>query len=377
MKSRIMTSFIISILMLAGGCTNLSIGTDPPETDTPYRDTLVTQFFKRETGLVAGDGGFSIPLPDERVLWLFGDSFIDHFDPKTGTIPCLFQVRNAGLIQPAGNWEAEETKTLLQSGQRRDLFHRTDDPKDRFFWPGSGLVIGDSLFIYMHSFRNTGTGGPFGFEAVEPEMWARAPLSDPTDIIYIPLPDMDGISFGEGFVIDEQDRYVYAYGSRLEFIEGAVFVARFPMDHPLRWTFWDGETWQPEASKARKIGMGASNGVHVSKIRDQYLLLSAGFSVACDQGKEIYAAVSRSPTGPFSERKIIYELDDTVQGHYPFFYLPVAHPHDINEQEELLITYSINGYEDCLPNCTDGRRDPDTYRLQAFRMPVKTLRDLE
>lgn len=375
MKFKIKISLHFLIIIMMTGCIGISNQKDQSKISKPYRDTMVTQFFKRETGMVAGDGGFTIPLPDDRVLWVFGDSYIDHFDPASGTIPCLFQVRNTGLVQPAGNWEAEATTTLLQSGERRDLFHRPDDPKDQFFWPGSGLVIDDSLFIFMHSFRNTGKGGPFGFEAIQPEMWARAPLSDLTDFTYLPLPDMDGISFGEGFVTDDQDSYVYAYGSRLQFIEGAVFVARFPVDQPLKWEFWDGTTWQRKASKAEKIAIGASNGIHVSKIRDQFLLLSAEFSVACDQGKEIYAAVSRSPTGPFSERKVIYELDDTLQGHYPFFYLPVAHSHDINDQEELLITYSINGYEDCLSNCIDGRRDPDTYRLQAFRLPIQMLRE--
>src|SRR5262245_33869124 len=62
-------------------------------------DAAFTDFFRRTNGWTAGDGAISIPLSDGRVLWLFGDSHLDDLDPKTGTMPCLFQCRNAGLLQ--------------------------------------------------------------------------------------------------------------------------------------------------------------------------------------------------------------------------------------------------------------------------------------
>lgn len=363
---------VIILAISAGSCSIRNERTQNPEV---YKDAAATSFFKRTDGLVAGDGGFSILLPDNRVLWLFGDSFIDHYDPETNTIPCLFQVRNAGMIQPAENWNPEKTVTLLHSEGKKDLFHQRENPENQFFWPGSGLVIKDSVFVFLHQLKNTGSGA-LSFESAGQEMWAKMPLNNLKKISYQALPDLDGISFGEGFILDEEGKYIYAYGSRIEFIHGEVFAARFPADQPAEWEFWDGEKWQPNASKAAKIAIGASNNVHVSKINDYYLLLSAEFSVGCDQGKEIFASVSRSATGPFSEPKSIYTLEDTVKGHYPFFYLPVAHPHYINDRHELLITYSINGYEDCVPNCIEGRRDPENYRLRGIRMPVARLEAL-
>src|SRR3954452_14749643 len=64
-----------------------------------HRDTEFTEFFRRTKGWTAGDGALSVPLADGRVLWLFGDSHIDDIDPATGTMPCLFQTRNAGMLQ--------------------------------------------------------------------------------------------------------------------------------------------------------------------------------------------------------------------------------------------------------------------------------------
>src|SRR6266566_1987805 len=75
----------------------------PREVIQAHKDPAFTEFFRRTSGWTAGDGALSIPLSDGRILWLFGDSHIDDFDPKTETTPCLFQVRNAGLIQDTKN----------------------------------------------------------------------------------------------------------------------------------------------------------------------------------------------------------------------------------------------------------------------------------
>ena len=44
------------------------------------------------------------------------------------------------------------------------------------------------------------------------------------------------------------------------------------------------------------IAHGASTSVHVCKIRNKYLLTTSQFSVACDQGKDIYMATSSKPS---------------------------------------------------------------------------------
>src|SRR5437764_11886129 len=66
-----------------------------------HKDLDFQALFSRTNGWVAGDGALSVPLPDGRSLWLFGDSHIDDFDPSTRTIPCLFQARNAAFLLDA------------------------------------------------------------------------------------------------------------------------------------------------------------------------------------------------------------------------------------------------------------------------------------
>src|ERR1700759_4112488 len=80
------------------------------------KDTTVTNFFRCTSGWISSDGGITISLRDGRTLWLMGDSHIDDYDPATATVNCLFQVRNAALIQRKDDWDWHNTKTLIGSG---------------------------------------------------------------------------------------------------------------------------------------------------------------------------------------------------------------------------------------------------------------------
>lgn len=97
------------------------------------------------------------------------------------------------------------------------------------------------------------------------------------------------------------------------------------------------------------------------------------FSVGCDQGTHIYVSVSDNVNGPLTERKEIYTIPDKLEGHYPFFYGVNIHPHFDNGNKELLITYDINGYGDCVKTCKNGWTNPDTYRPRAIRIPYSMI----
>ncbi len=102
-------------------------------------------------------------------------------------------------------------------------------------------------------------------------------------------------------------------------------------------------------------------------------MTTSSLSIACDQGKDIFVATSEKMTGPFTPLKKIYEVPDRFNGHSPFFYLPMAHPQFLNTRGELLITYSINGYEPAVSACANGRAIPDHYRPKAIRVPLTLL----
>jgi hypothetical protein len=360
----------LSSLLLAA----ISCATQKHEADRnsarAHKDAEFTEFFRRSSGWTAGDGAVSVGLSDGRVLWLFGDSHVDDIDAKSGTMPCLFQARNAALLH--WNNDLKEVKTLIgkQKGFR-SFFKNSEDETARWFWPVCGFQRGEAVYVYLAAMKKTGAGGAWGFAAAEHDYWGKMKFPEMVVTDYVPLPSFNGITFGNGFV-QEKDGYTYAFGGKGNGLASDVYVARFK-DPEKDWRFWDGKNWAGNVREAVPVTKGASTSIHVCKVRGRYLLTTSEFSVACDQGKEIYISTSRSPVGPFSPRKSVYSIDDFYEGHRPFFYLPSAHPEFINSQGELLITYSINGYNPCVPDCKDGRAIPDHYRPRAIRLPLDAL----
>lgn len=369
--------FNIIIIILICSCMPKKINEDNAEV---YKDSVATNFFRRTAGWIASDGAASVPLADGRTLWLMGDSHIDDYDQESGTIPCLFQVRNAALLQPADDWKWQNTQTLIGEGPGiKSLFK--NNPNDNYwFWPGNGVQIKDTVYIYCSELKREGEG-TFGFAATGNDQWAKMKFPEMKVVSYGALPEFNGINFGAGFVKDKNSQYVYAYGQKLIPMAGEseVYVARFPQDDPgPPWEFWTGNGWSNNVIDAAVIGKGAVS-PNVSKVDDKYVLLSTELSVACDQGKEIYVSVSKYPTGPFSEKKLLYTIDDTLQGHYPFFYSVAAHPQFLNKNgktKDLLVTYCINGYFPCLESCPNGRANPDYYRPRGIRVSLNWIDSL-
>lgn len=338
-----------------------------------HADKIFTEFFRRTNGWAAGDVGTSVSLSDGRVLWLFGDSYVNQFDPKTDALPCLFDAHNAVLLQNTNEFNNAQTLLNSQSGDRSFFRVPKDDPADPapWFWPAAGFQNGGTIYIYLAEIQSTPQGGLWGFKSIG-QYWAKIAFPKLTVAGYTKLPSFNSISFGCGFVKDDKSGFTYAFGERRHSTASDVFVARFPTAEPEDpWTFWNGKGWDSNVSKARAIAQGDSSSVSVCKVSGKFLLLSTEFSVACDQGRGIFASVSDNPTGPFTQRKKIFTVDDAVQGHHPFFYLAIPHPEFPQPNNELLITYCINGYEPCVPNCVNGQMNPDYYRPRAIRLPLK------
>lgn len=316
------------------------------------------------------DGCYSIPLTGGQTLWLFGDSYMDDYDVATKSTPCLFEARNSALLKPAGNsWNWQDTHTL-NNGQNSYLH----DAKyqDNFFWPGCGYQLKDTVYIFGLNMKNV--KGGLGFGKAGNDAWIKITYPDMKIAGYDYLPGLDSIQFGLGVIHDAASGYIYVYGNKLKGLGGIIYVARFKPSMPsANWQFWNGQGWGGDIKQIKPVAEAPSNSNNVSKIGNKYVLLSTEFSIQCDNGKHIYASVSNKPTGPFTDSKVIYTITDTVQGHYPFFYLPIAHPQFINNKNELLVTYSINCYEPCIANCVNNRFNPEYYRPQAIRVPVALL----
>ncbi|MDB6057584.1 MAG: hypothetical protein JWO95_1428 [Verrucomicrobiales bacterium] len=333
-----------------------------------YKVLAFTEFFRRTNGWVSGDGAISVPLSDGRVLWLFGDSHLDDYDAKTGTTACLFQCRNAGLLQ-ASETDLKTARTLRTTKPIFKSWFKNSTNENLWFWPMCGFQNKDAVYIYLSALKKTGEG-MWGFGSAGNEFWGKVAFPSMEVVDYVPLPAFDGVQMGQGFV--EDGNWIYAFGSKARGVGSDVVVARFKSGEPIRWGFWNGTDWNGASTNAAAVGR-ANVGVHVCLVRGKYVLTTGTLSIAADGGRDIFMATSDKPTGPFSELTKVWTVDDTYRGHIPFWYIPQAHPEFINKGGEILVTYSINGYEPAVKACVDGRAIPDHYRPKAIRVPLRMI----
>lgn len=359
---------IVFALAIVG---NSACDSAEPDSPSAHKDQTWTNFFQRTEGWTAGDGALSVPLSDGRVIWLFGDSHVNDFDQKTQTVPSLFQVRSAAIIHPAKTPTHGATQ-LLNSPSNRSLFQHPDNGKF-WFWPQAGFESEGAAYIYLVALEPRGEPGNFDFKT-SGRYWAKLPLPKLTPITYTKLPDSNDIDFGCGFAGNDETGDMFAFGQKGNGFETAVYLARFKTSAPERdWKYWNGRQWDDDVAAAVPVTQSASVSVSACKIRGKFVLVSSALSVRCDMGKDIFISTSTSPTGPFSPIRKIYTIDDTLDGHCPFFYIPALHPEFINEKDEVLLTYSINGYEPCVPMSVNGRMNPDHYRPKAIRVPLRLI----
>lgn len=333
-----------------------------------YKDIAFTNYFKRTTGWIAGDGGYSVALNNGKALWLWSDSHIGYYDPISKTVPCLFQVRNAGQLMGLSN--PENQTTLTGNSNPASFFYYGTNP-EYWFWPGPGYQNQDTVFVFLSRLKSTG-GGDFGFANVDTSYVAKIKVSDMSVAGYSILPSKNGIVFNSALI--KEGNYNYIYGIKDNGFGNDVFVARFPYENIYAdWEYYGTGGWSTDLTAIKKIHSEFTASFNICKIKNKYVLITTEFSVGCDQGKDIFTYTSDQPYGPFKNKQIVWTLDDTIEGHYPFFYLANAHPEYDNGKDELLITYCINGYGTCVNTCNGGRKNPDTYRPKAIRVPYKLI----
>jgi hypothetical protein len=103
------------------------------------------RLFRSDPHWLGGDGASSVDLGAGRILWLFGDSLVDTAGTGLRSRACL--VRNSVAVQ-TGKRPGDATMEFFWKvlGNRPRSFFREEGGK--WFWPGSGVRIGDRLIVF-------------------------------------------------------------------------------------------------------------------------------------------------------------------------------------------------------------------------------------
>lgn len=167
--------------------------------------------FRCDKRWLGGDGAYSVDLGKERVLWLFGDSFID--PEESGERKNAIVVRNSLALQMGYNPSKASMNFYWGVKDQRpaSFFH---EQGHFWFWPGGGVRIRDVLLIFLMKMQpgeNVLGFESAGFSAVlidnpdlSPEKW---------NLKWLDIPRNDlGVVIGSGSVI-HIGKYVYAFGT--------------------------------------------------------------------------------------------------------------------------------------------------------------------
>lgn len=286
-------------------------------------------------GWLGADGAISMRLPDGRMMWMFGDTFMGTVQGDRHLAPGWRFPRNTVVIQD------NDTLTTLTrrspQGFEASFLEPTAHP-GQWYWPTASAVDGDKIHIMANRFRINPDVDP-------PWNWAQ----DGVDVITLNLDDFSHVTtrelvsgpskaWGDGMVSD--DTYTYIYGTAGNGFTRDASIMRFPKnDIDVAPQVWDGTSWNLDINSAQTVAGHDIANYSVERLTDgtYAMLYMQNFF-----GKELYVRNAPAPQGPWSEPRKIGERPAVPEGVMSYgLYIDKQG----STNDTLLVNYSVNGDE--------------------------------
>lgn len=302
------------------------------------------RLFHSDPRWLGGDAAYTIPLGPDRVLWLFGDTFIG--DGKQKRADSSF-IRTSIAVQHGLNpADAEITfHWRTANGTPHSYFPASDAS---WLWPLHGVYRNGSLTIFLSRLLPADTGLRFtgiGSTALRcenpdasPDEWIFRSLAVPRapnglDKPLYGVAVLDTESHVLAYCVDEESDNAYLVRWRSkpfdrgelvkpEWWNGADFVAPHELDGPPAIVFPDAAT---EFSVHR-----LSDGRYMQ-------VQTLGFGAT-----EVGVRYATQPQGPWTEPQPVYRPRES-RARDVFVYAAKAHP--VLEGAPILVTYAANHFK--------------------------------
>ncbi len=309
------------------------------------------RLFKSELGWLGSDCAYSISLGDDRILWLYDDTFIGRI--KEGKRADVLMVRNSIAVQKGLKPETSQVRFIwgrLGEKQPSDFVKPPDGIG--WFWFGHGLVFSGKLWLFLWQFVPSDAPSPFNFALKgswlakvenfkdEPERWrfefSRIPFFLQTR--------NRTICFGNAVL--SEGGWIFVYGvnedkSHTPLKRGLV-VARIPsgrLDDFGAWRFYSDGRWVGDWQRAETFGHDLGFEFTVSFVPS--LELYALVYSPADLSPVLKIRWSNLPFSDWSEPVTAYECPQRDWHPTVFCYAGKAHP-NLSKANELLVSYASN-----------------------------------
>lgn len=335
-----------------------------PELAVP--DSVYDQiFFPKGESFTGGDGTYSVPLPDGRTVWIFGDSFIGHVTPelKRQKTEPVSLVRNTLVVIDGDSLitftqgKLSELKSMLIPDEVTATGSKFAE-HDYWYWPGDGLVENGKLKVFVSKFFQQDHTDMWAFKFQGTEL-AELSLPDLKVQKITQFPDTDSVHYGHAIL--EQDEHTYVYGLK----KGKPYAARAikgELEKP--WEFFDGKGWTNNSDAAvPMLDFSGSEQFSVFEYKDTYVLIMQEGNLSQD----IYSFTASSPTGPWGNKQFLYKTPLPENCKSCWTYNALAHP-QFTENDKILISYNTNtmDFEEHFANA-------NIYRPRFIRVPWKKI----
>jgi len=350
-QSRVPIRLLLILSALAAvACLSIGCIASGP-TGRPFAEA--ERLFHQDPRWLGGDGALSIRLSDDRILWLFGDSFIATSNAHVRSESTL--VRNTVAIQTGK--DPRTASIAFGWGQEPDGSPAAffPDRGEHFYWPGHGIRLDEGpLVIFLYAIVAT-PGKGLGFEPVGYAIAVIANADEPLQAWRPRIKDAKADTFDAvpATAVVQANGYVVAVAIRQEGTHAGALV-RYPADALARgdltkaeWWAGDARGWVP-ASMLGEDGpaivlddAGSECSVHWDTRTGSFIhVTSYGFGAT-----EIGMRTAPALTGPWSSPAIVYRPPES-DAPRPFVYAAKAHPELVGpDPADLVITYATNSFE--------------------------------
>jgi hypothetical protein len=305
-------------------------------------------------GWLGADAAYSIPLPDGRDVWIFGDTFYGEHRVVHHNIPTM--VRNSIGISTCdkGRWKLDYVIRKDAQGHTADFF-KAQHP-NTWYWAMDGFVSGKELWVTLLCVRNApAQSQAMAFETCGTDL-ARivSPGPDPQEwkIDYFPL-EPDGVHAYPSAAAVVDGGYAYLFALK-ESGPRPLLASRIPLDglgdpaRNLQYLANDGQ-WHDgfDPGQAKPVMQKGSPELSIRYHPERKQWIAVMFEPDAFSSK-ILLRTAPSLAGPWTQGEVIYQVPE-MQPQNPgydkntFCYAGKEHPEF--EQGDLLFTYACNSFD--------------------------------
>lgn len=308
--------------------------------------------FRQEPRWLGGDAAYSIPLSEDRIVWLFGDSFIEK-EGKLGRRGSKL-VRNTISIQTGADPRSAKMKFYWGQAATNEPEAYFVERGDFWFWPAGGARIADgALLIFLQKVEAREGGLGFAITGYSiavisnpdaaPDRWririleASGPMFDAVPACVMPSEGDDVVAIAvrqngphAGMLV----RY-----SAEELSRGAPPSPEWWMGDRLGWI--DARLVGAQGPAVVIDDAGSECSLHYDRRARVFVhFASYGFGAS-----EIGVRTATTLTGSWSKPLIAYRPPES-DAPRAFVYAGKAHPELVGpDRRDLLVTYAANSFE--------------------------------